>query len=55
MKKFTTTRQTNPLEPVYQIPYVEYYPVEEPKFIRDNMVIDDIEGVRTKETFAMRV
>lgn len=38
MNKFTTTRQTNPLVPVYQVPHVVYFPVEEPKFIRDNMV-----------------
>ncbi len=28
MNKFTTVRNTNPLNPVYEIPKVEYYPVE---------------------------
>lgn len=55
INKFTTHRQTNPLEPQYQSPHVEYIPAEEPKFIRDNMAIDDIEGVRHKETFANRI
>lgn len=40
MNKFTTTRQTNPLNPQYQTAKVEYIAVESPKFIRDAMAID---------------
>lgn len=40
MNKFTTTRRTNPLEPDYQSPKVEYVPFPSPKFVRDSMDID---------------
>lgn len=40
VNKFTTTRKTNPLVPVYQLPVVEYMPFPEPKYIRDNMQVD---------------
>lgn len=46
--KFKSTREpSNPLNPVYKLQKVEYVAPEPPKFVRDNMVIDDIEGVRT--------
>lgn len=40
MNKFTTTRNTNPLNPQYQSPVVHYLPIEEPKFIKDGLAID---------------
>lgn len=51
INKFTTTRQTDPLNPSYQLPSVILADMPEPKFIRDNLEIDDIEGTRTKQTF----
>ena len=48
MNKFISTRNTDPLNPVYQLPVVVYADPVEPKFIKDNMQVDDIEGTRTK-------
>jgi hypothetical protein len=47
--KFKTKReQSNPLNPNYKLTNVEYVKPEEPKFIRDSMKNDDIEGSRPK-------
>ena len=48
--KFTTTRTGhNPLNPVYQASKVEYRPPTPPKFIRDQMTVDDIDRARPKK------
>jgi hypothetical protein len=48
--KFQTTRPpTNPLNPIYTLPHVEYKPPTPPKFIRDQVNNDDIEGAKTKK------
>ena len=48
--KFKSTRQGNdPLNPNYNLQKVETKPITPPKFIRDTMHIDDIEGVRPKK------
>jgi hypothetical protein len=47
--KFKSTRPPcNPLNPKYKLQVVEFVPPEVPKFIRDHMEIDDIQGVRSK-------
>lgn len=47
--QFTTKRlASNPLNPSYKLPEVETRPITPPKFIRDQMAIDDIEGARSK-------
>jgi hypothetical protein len=49
--KFTTTRPpTNPLNPVYKLPEVEYRPPTPPKFIRDQITNEDIDGAKPKKT-----
>ena len=55
--KFITTRQpSNPLNPVYKLPSFTVVPPEPPKFVRDAMIIEDIDGTRpkAKKTFAPR-
>ena len=43
--KFVTTREpSNPLNPVYKLPKFTYVPPEPPKFVRDAMLVDDIDG-----------
>jgi hypothetical protein len=56
VNKFTTTRNTNPLEPEYQTPKVEFVPFPEPKFIRDNMAIDVLQSLSriSKESEVVR-
>ena len=44
--EFKSTRNTNPLEPKYNLPKTEDYPFEIPKFIRDNIDVKDIEGAQ---------
>jgi hypothetical protein len=45
--KFVTTRPaSNPLEPVYRLPYAEIRVPTPPKFLRDNINIKDIDGAR---------
>jgi hypothetical protein len=39
----------NPLCPVYKLQEVVYVPPEPPRFIRDAMAIDDIEGAKPKK------
>ena len=47
--KFHTKRAPqNPLNPVYKLPEVEFIPPEPPRFIRDAMAVDDIEGSKPK-------
>jgi hypothetical protein len=50
-RNFITTRVTNPLEPTYQLSKVE--PIEPivPKFIRDNINVDGVEGAKPKKYF----
>jgi hypothetical protein len=49
--KFQTTRQpANPLDPVYKLSEVEYRPPTPPKFIRDQINNDDIDGAKPKKT-----
>jgi hypothetical protein len=46
-KEFTTTRApSNPLEPIYKLQSFEPVPPVEPRFIRDQMAINDIEKAR---------
>ena len=48
--KFSTTRApSNPLNPVYKLPKVEYRPPTPPKFIRDQITNDDIDGAKPKK------
>ncbi|EGR33205.1 hypothetical protein IMG5_059480, partial [Ichthyophthirius multifiliis] len=47
INKFQTTRQSfNPLQPVYKLPSVQIRVSTPPKFIRDNIQIDDIQGTK---------
>lgn len=39
----------NPLNPSYQLPKVEMKPATPPKFIRDNLTNEDIEGAKPKK------
>ena len=51
MNHLKTKRCTNPLEPKYNLPKVEDYPPEVPKFIRDSIDIKDISGARPQKYF----
>jgi hypothetical protein len=46
---FVTKRNFNPLEPKYNLPHVEEIPPPVPKFIRDNINVDGIEGAHPKK------
>ena len=46
-----TNRFINPLEPKYNLPKVEEYSPEIPKFIRDSIDIKDISGARPQKYF----
>ena len=49
--KFRSSRGMNdPLNPKYNLPQVEMRPITPPKFIRDNISHDDIDGSRPKKT-----
>lgn len=48
-QKFHTNRIVNPLNPAYELPKTELVQIEEPKFIRDNIANDDIEGAKPKK------
>jgi len=55
--KFVTKREaTNPLNPVYKLPSFTYVAPDPPKFIRDAMLVNDIEGSKpaSKKEFAPR-
>ena len=43
-----SNRMTNPLNPQYQLPTKEEPPIPVPKFIRDNISVDDIQGAHSK-------
>jgi len=48
--KFDTTREpANPLEPTYKLQKVKYIKPDPPRFLRDAMQIDDVEGARPKK------
>lgn len=48
--KFTTTRTGgDPLNPTYKLSVVEKRPITPPRFIRDQMEIDDIDGARPRK------
>ncbi|CAG9314091.1 unnamed protein product [Blepharisma stoltei] len=50
--EFITTRiGTNPLQPVYNLPSFEIRPVTPPKFVRDQIAIDDIKGTKPEKYF----
>lgn len=48
--KFTTNRKGhNPLNPTYKVSEVEKRPYTPPRYMRDGMDIEDIEGARPKQ------
>ena len=48
--RFKSTRSGNdPLNPVYTLSKVEVRPATPPKFIRDSMLVDDIDKAKPKE------
>ena len=57
INKFITRREpSNPLQPVYKLPSFTYVPPDPPKFIRDAMTTNDIEGTSplVKKQLAIR-
>ncbi len=47
--KFKSTREpSNPLNPQYKLQSFQYVPPPPPKFVRDNMVHDDVVGSHPK-------
>jgi hypothetical protein len=48
-------RHLNPLEPKYTLPKSPNYPPYEPKFIRDNIDVKDIEGARPKKIMSNNI
>ena len=49
------TRHTNPLEPKYKLPYCPPFPPYNPRFIRDNINISDIEGAKPKKVVSNNI
>ena len=47
--ELNTTRCTNPLEPKYNLPKTEPYPFDVPKFIRNSIPCDDIDGAKPRK------
>ena len=47
--KFKTMRSNDPLNPSYKLSKVEIQPATPPKFIRDNLAYDDIDGAKPKK------
>jgi len=47
--KCKITRHLNPLEPKYNLPTSPEYPPYEPRFIRDSIKVDDIEGAKPRK------
>lgn len=45
-QKFQTNRVVNPMNPNYNLPKTELVPVDPPKFIRDGISNDDIDGAK---------
>ena len=50
-----TNRHTNPLEPKYNLPKVEDYPPEIPRFIRDQIDVKDIDGAQPTKKISLDV
>ncbi len=50
-----TNRHTNPLEPKYNLPKTEDYPPEIPRFIRDHINVNDIEGAQPTKKISLDV
>ncbi len=50
-----STRNTNPLEPKYNLPHCENYPFEIPRFIRDNIDVKDIEGAQPTKKISLEI
>jgi hypothetical protein len=48
-------RHLNPLEPKYKLPKSPEYPPYEPKFIRDNIDVSDIEGAKPRKIVSQNV
>ena len=48
-QKFKTNRVVDPLNPNYSLPKTEIVPVEPPKFIRDSIMNEDIDGAKPKK------
>lgn len=48
-QKFKTKRVVNPMNPNYSLPKVELVEVDPPKFIRDHISNEDIEGAQPKK------
>ena len=48
-------RHLNPLEPKYTLPKSPDYPPYEPKFIRDNIDVKDIEGAKPKKIMSNNI
>ena len=48
-------RHLNPLEPKYILPTSPDYPPYEPKFIRDSISVDDIEGAKPRKIVSQNV
>ena len=48
-------RHLNPLEPKYNLPKSPDYPPYEPKFIRDNISVKDIDGAKPKKIMSNKV
>ena len=54
--EFRTTRTgTNPLEPSYNLPKYSVRPYTPPKFIRDNINIDDIQGTKPETYYKSKL
>jgi len=47
--KFNSVRTTNPLNPTYNVPQVEVRPITPPKFVKDSMELNDIDGARPRK------
>ena len=48
-------RHLNPLEPKYKLPKSPEYPPYEPKFVRDNINVSDIEGAKPRKIVSQNV
>ena len=53
--KCKITRHLNPLEPKYNLPTSPEYPPYEPRFIRDSMKVDDIEGAKPRKIMSQNI
>jgi hypothetical protein len=48
-KFLQTKRHINPLKPEYKLPETTIADYETPKFIKDSLLVDDIDGTRTRQ------